>query len=546
MDALQTEPAEVAYTNGRIYTVNEGEPWVEAVAIKDGRFVVVGSNEDVAAVTGPDTEVINLQGGFALPGLIDVHAHPSLLMEKRAFCELPGTFYEPTEADILGALTDSIANYPEDQEWFIGHGFSTPAMSPETLTRAVLDKLIPDKPAYIEDEGGHNAWFNTKAMELAGVTAEWEDTPEVFFSRTESGDLAGVAYEGAMNPFLDVLPAFDIELSKLAFTKFIDQAVAKGVTAMGDAYTFERQLPAWEALHREGRIHNHINLYLKGNLGTAELTPVEDLIRQFESFDLPGHRGVKVGMGGAIESVTSPLVDGYRDPANSAETIIATDVLADYVTELDAAGFQLIVHAIGDGTVRATIDGFEPTIRANNGNPLRHRIDHCSLVHPDDFGRLVELDIAGTIWPPLNAPVAYNTAGIRPMLKDETWARMYANRDMWDAGIRLANHSDAPAAVLWPWWGIEATITRGFPGKPELGKLGEDQALTLEESLQAHTINAAWSLHLDEITGSIEVGKSADMILLDRDLFDIPVTDIHETFVLKTMFKGKVVYQKRN
>jgi len=349
-----------------------------------------------------------------------------------------------------------------------------------------------------------------------------------------------------MNPFLDVLPAFDIELSKLAFTKFIDQAVAKGVTAMGDAYTFERQLPAWEALHREGRIHNHINLYLKGNLGTAELTPVEDLIRQFESFDLPGHRGVKVGMGGAIESVTSPLVDGYRDPANSAETIIATDVLADYVTELDAAGFQLIVHAIGDGTVRATIDGFEPTIRANNGNPLRHRIDHCSLVHPDDFGRLVELDIAGTIWPPLNAPVAYNTAGIRPMLKDETWARMYANRDMWDAGIRLANHSDAPAAVLWPWWGIEATITRGFPGKPELGKLGEDQALTLEESLQAHTINAAWSLHLDEITGSIEVGKSADMILLDRDLFDIPVTDIHETFVLKTMFKGKVVYQKRN
>ena len=291
-------------------------------------------------------------------------------------------------------------------------------------------------------------------------------------------------------------------------------------------------------------LEQHVVLYLKGNLGTDELTPVSELQKWWESYDLPGHKAVKLGMGGAIESASEALLDGYADPTNTAEPIIAAVAFADYLRQLDKAGFQLKVHAIGDGTVRATIDGYEAVIKANGNNRLRHHIDHCSLIHPDDFPRFVELDISCNIWPPLNAPLDYNVLGIKPMLKPETWARMYPNRDAWDAGVRLVNHTDAPGAVLWPWWGMEATITRGFPGKPEKGKLNANQALTLEEALVAYTINAAWSLRLEKETGSITEGKWADMIVLNHNLFEIPITDIHKTEVQATLFKGRVVHSK--
>ena len=559
------EAADVVYTNGKIYTVNEAQPWAEAVAIKDGRFLAVGSNANVASVTSKDTEVVDLGGKFAMPGTGDPHIHAALLMAKRAFCALPGTFYEPTEQDIMDSLAQCIEDYPEDREWFIAQGFSTPVMSPETLTREVLDRLIPDRPAWIEDESGHNAWFNTLAMEAAGVSAEWKDTAEVFFSRTADGDLAGVAYEGAMNPFLNVLPPFDTKLRKTAFLKLLDEALAKGITAIGDAYVLsEEDLEAWQQLKQEDKLNQHVVLYLKGNLGTDELTPVDTLLKLWNDYDLPGHKAVKMGMGGAIESRSEVLVEGYADTATSGtdsalpgdqvdedanpeigvRPIVGAEKFAEYVAQLDAAGFQLMVHAIGDGTVRATLDGFEKVIRENGNNRLRHRIDHCSLIHPDDFQRFVDLDVSCTIWPPLNAPLGYNVNGIKPMLKPRTWKRMYADRERWDAGIRLVHHTDAPAATLWPWWGMEASTTRGFPGKPEKGTMNPQNALTLEELIQAYTINAAWSLHLDEVTGAIEEGKFADMIVLNHNLFEIPVTDIHKTEIQKTIFKGKVVHQR--
>ena len=544
-NSIAADVADTVYTNGRIYTVNDAQPWAEAVAIKDGRFIIVGSNDDVTSVTGKATNVVDLNGSFAMPGIGDSHIHPALVMPKQAFCSLPGTFYEPTEDQTLDVLKECIANYPDDREWFVATGFTMPAMSPETVTREFLDQLIPDKPAFIEDEtGGHTAWFNTKAMEAAGVTKDFQDTPESFYSRTANGDLAGIAYEGGLNPFLDAMPPFDTEIRKIAFMKLLDEATSKGITAAGDAYVFEADLQPYQELMQEGKLNQHIVLYLKGNLGTAELTPVDELLDWWNSHDLPGHKAVKLGMGGSIESITEALVDGYADPENSARPIVDAKEFADYMAQLDNAGFQVKVHAIGDGTVRATLDGYESVIKANGNNRLRHHIDHCSLIHPDDFQRFVDLDVSCTIWPPLNAPVGYNIGGPKTVLKPETWARMYANRDRWDAGLRLVNHTDAPAAVLWPWWGMEATVTRGIPGKPDVPQMSPQQALTVAEAIEAYTINVAWSLLIEEETGSIEAGKWADMIVLNHNLLEIPVTDIHKTEVQKTIFKGNVIYEQ--
>ena len=535
--------ADVVVLNGKIYTVNPEQPWAEAVAIKNARIIHVGSNSEVGDLVGSHTEIYNVENGFVMPGIIDPHIHPGLLMAKRAFCALPGTFYEPTEEQILDELKQCIDQYPADRKWFIAQGYTTPAMSEKTLTKEYLDKLIPDRPAWIEDETGHNAWFNSKALELVGIDKSFKDTPDEFFSRTSDGDLAGIAYEGAMNPFLDLVNAtFDTELQKIGFMRLLDEASSKGITAFGDGYTFEEDLQAWQELHQEGKLNAHAVLYLKGNLGTAELTPVEELLRWRKEYDLPGPPAVKLGMGGAVESYSEALIDGYLDDTKSAQPIIPADAFVDYIQQLDDAGFQLMVHAIGDGAVRATLDGYEKVIKKRGNNDLRHHIDHCTLIHPDDFVRFVELDISCSIWPPLNAPIAYNTEAVLPVLKPETRKRAYDNRNRQDAGMRQHNHTDAPAAVLWPWWGMEASATRGFPGKPELGKLNKDQALTVEELIKIYTINSAWAMNLDKVTGSIEVGKSADMILLNHNLLEVPLTDIHKTEVQGTIFKGKVVY----
>lgn len=535
--------ADTVYTNGRIYTVNEAQPWAEAVAIKDGKFLVVGSNAEVEAVTGEDTEVVDLGGAFAMPGLVDIHGFHGMSTDNRVYCELKGTFWEPTEEQILADLRACAEEYPAEPEWFIAEGFTPGPMSKEALSLATLDEIVPDKPAYVQDESGHNAWVNSRALAAAGVTAETPDPPAGYFERNESGALTGRVFESAQNFFTELLPVQDLATQKLGNTKFLRQASEKGVTAIGNAYNFERHLAAWEQMKAGDELELHVVLYQDGNFGTSALTPVADLLARYDDYDLPGPPGVKIGLDGAVESGTSPMVDGYPDASIRAELVVEPAILSSYVAELDQHGFQVKIHAIGDLAVRSAIDALEPVIRASGGNPNRHHIDHNSHVKPVDMDRMADLGIPATIWAVLNAPVAYNMDIVRPMLSDAQWARAYPNRELLDAGVHLANHTDAPQANMWPWFGMEASVTRGYPGKPDVPPMGPDQALTLEETIRIHTLNGAWTLRLDHVTGSIEVGKSADMIVLNHDLFEIPSSDIHQTTVRRTVFKGKVVYQ---
>jgi len=539
------EPAaDTVFTNGRIYTVNEAQPWVQAVAIKDGKFLVVGSNVEVEAVTGNGTEVIDLGGAFAMPGLIDIHGFHGMSTENRVYCELKGTFWEPTEEQILADLRACAEEYPAEPEWFIAEGFTPGPMSKEALSLATLDEIVPDKPAYVQDESGHNAWVNSRALEVAGVTAETPDPPAGYFERDEDGALTGRVFESAQNFFTERLPVQDLATQKLGNNKFLQQASEKGVTAIGNAYSFERHLAAWEEMKVSDELELHVVLYQDGNFGTGDLTPVADLLNRYDYYDLPGPPGVKIGLDGAVESGTSPMVDGYPDASIAAVLVIEPATLSDYVAQLDSHGFQVKIHAIGDLTVRAAIDALEPVILASGGNVNRHHIDHNSHVKPADMTRAAELGIPLTIWAVLNAPVAYNIDIVRPMLSEAQWARAYPNREMLDAGVHLANHTDAPQANMWPWFGMEASVTRGYPGKPDVSPMGPDQALTLEETIRIHTLNGAWTLRLDDVTGSIEVGKSADMIVLNHNLFEIPESDIHRTEVETTIFRGRAVYTR--
>ncbi len=539
----QEDAADTVYANGRIYTVSEAQPWVEAVAIKDGKFLVVGSNADVEAVTGDGTEVIDLGGAFAMPGLVDIHGFHSPAAENRVYCELKGTFWDPTEEQILADLRACVEEYPAGLEWFVAEGFAAAPMSKEALSLATLDKIIPDKPAYIPDESGHNAWVNSRAFDLAGVTAKTPDPDAGYFERDATGALTGRVFETAMIPFIDLLPVQDLATQKLGVTKFLRQATEQGVTAIGNGWSLERHLQGWHELKAGGELELHVVLFQDGNFTPPNLTPVADLVAHYDDYDLPGPPSVKIAIDGAVESGTSPMVDGYADPSIEAALIIEPETLSPYLAELDKHGFQVKIHAIGDQAVRSAVDALEPVIRASGGNPNRHHIDHNSHIKPADMDRMAELGIPASIWGVLNAPVSYNLDLVRPMLGDAQWARIYPNREMLDAGVHLANHTDAPQANMWPWFGMEASVTRGYPGKPDVSPMGPDQALTLEETIRIHTLNGAWTLRLDDASGSIEVGKSADMIVLNHNLFEIQPSDIHETVVLRTVFKGKVVYQ---
>ena len=290
--------ADTVYTNGRIYTVDESQPWVEAVGIKDGKFIFVGSASDAAAVTGDATNVVDLGGAFAMPGLIDVHGFHGMSTENRVYCELKGTFWEPTEEQILADLRACAEEYPSEPEWFIAEGFTPGPMSKEALSLATLDAIVPDKPAYVQDESGHNAWVNSHVFEAAGVNAETPDPPAGYFERDASGALTGRVFESAQNPFTELLPVQDLATQKLGNTKFLRQASEKGVTAIGNAYNFERHLAAWQALKIEGELDLHVSLFQNGNFGTAELTPVAEILARYEDFDLPGRPGVKIGIDG--------------------------------------------------------------------------------------------------------------------------------------------------------------------------------------------------------------------------------------------------------
>jgi predicted amidohydrolase YtcJ len=185
--------------------------------------------------------------------------------------------------------------------------------------------------------------------------------------------------------------------------------------------------------------------------------------------------------------------------------------------------------------------GFIAGFEQRGSNELLHHIDHCMYPNPDDLKRMAENRIPCSAWPVISAPVGFVMAHSE-IIKPEAFAQVTPTRDLLDSGVLAANHTDAPQANLWPWWGMEASITRKFPGEPEIEPLNVNQAITLEESIIVHTINGASVLLLNDVTGSIEEGKSADMIVLNHNLFDIPVTEIHETQVLRTVFKGEVVH----
>ncbi len=538
-------PADTVYTNGKIYTVNEAQPWVEAVAIKDGKFIAVGSVEDVEAVTGDATEVIDLKGGFAMPGIHDTHVHPPLVYTYKEAGEL--LFPESTPPDEIIKIIKDYAQKNPDLKIIRAQKWAASAFPGGKATKEWLDPHFPDRAVYVIDETGHNAVVNSAALTLAGIT---KDTPDPEFGTIDrdpkTGEPTGYLSETAMGLIGKLVKRPDVDANYRGISQALDQIRAYGTTSLVDGLIGPNSLEAYQRLEKEGKLNMRVDAAVNLNDFQAEATTVEEseaIIARRSEFDSPLiDIGIKYFADGTPLSKTALMVEPYtNDPSTRGAMTIGARQL-ERIKQAHREGIQVMMHSTTDGTTRKLLDVIEEA-RAKDPKPeLRHHIGHLLTVTKEDIPRFKKLNVIAEFSPIWFYPTPLGEIASK-YYGAERYARWQAIKEFVDAGVTVSVGSDWPAGTpdADPWKGLEGMVTRMDPKTNSGDKLGE--SIDLEAGIKILTINGAMAMMHEDVAGSIEVGKHADMILLDRNLFEIPATEISEVKVLKTIFAGKVVYR---
>ena len=547
------DPADRVLRNGAIYTVNDARPWAEAVAIAGSRFVAVGTDDEIDALVGEDTEVTDLQGRMAMPGMFDIHIHPvDGAMAALYDCSFPFT---STVEEILEHVAGCVSE-AEAGEWVRGGQWAVGlATLDQSISAELLDTVAPDNPVFLMDSTVHNAWVNSLALERLDIGPDTPDPAGGSIVRDSEGMSIGILIDDAAYNAISTLPDYSPEQYEEALAWIVAMLNRYGVTGFKDAIAEAGALRAYNALDQSGRLNARVAASLIWK--RAWIQGHEDHILNIEQRE--SHRServnpdfIKIFLDGIAPSRTAYMLEPYMPhdafPADfRGEPLHDSATLAEDVTNFDAQGLTVKMHAVGDGALRQGLDAIEAARAANGPSGLRHEISHAGIMHTDDIGRFAELDaipeLAPILWYPVPGVVEAQTAAIGR----ERAEFSFPIRSLVESGAEPAFGSDWPAVVPTPnpWPGVEALLTRQDPylEDPQEYKWAE-QAVDLETALEIVTINGARALRVEEIAGSIEVGKSADLIVLDRNLFEIPVRDIADTQVLFTVFEGRTVYEQ--
>lgn len=536
-------PADLALTGGCVYTVDAARRWAHALAVRGGRIVAVGSNADIEALVGPQTRVLRLDGRMVLPGFQDAHVHPPLggLLEIR--CDL----HEATgRQTCTGVVARYAAEHP-DAEWIVGSGWSMDDFPGGTPDRTDLDAVVSDRPVFLTNRDGHGAWTNSRALELAGITRATPDPPGGRIERDDAGAPSGTLHEHAMELVRPLLPATTRAEWETAILLAQAHLHRLGITAWQDASIREETLVAYRALAERGELTGRVegNLLWQHDRGEEQLG---DLLSQRE-LGTVGRlriRGAKLFQDGVIENFTAALLEPYLDASgrptnNSGLRLFEPQELRRYVTLLDSHGFQVHVHAIGDAAVRDALDAFEAAEQENGSGERRHHIAHIQVVNPADVPRFARLGVVANAQPLWACQSAYIRELTVPFIGPERAGWLYPFGSLHRAGAVLAFGSDWTVSTADPLPQIEVAITRMAPGSAGADPLLPDERIDLPAALAAFTIGAAYVNFLEHKTGSIELGKLADLVVLDRNLFS-PGVRPSEARVLLTLLEGEVVY----
>ncbi len=538
------DAADLALTGGKIYTVDGKRSWAEAVAIKDGRIVFVGTTEDAKAHIGKDTKVIELDGRMVVPGFQDVHIHPISAGVEAKACDLNAA----TSVDEYIAIIKKYAEANPDEPWITGGGWSMAAFGPGALARReLIDAVVPDRPVILWSRDGHTTWVNSKALEVAGITNKTPDPVDGRIDRNpKTGAAVGSLQEGASGLVASKMPPTSDAKRNAGLRYAIKFLNGLGITALQDASVNEDDLKAYRLLDDAGGLSMHVigSIWWERDQGVEQIENMKRLRSEYTKGHVDAGT-VKIMQDGVMENYTAAMLEPYLLPGKKnvrGIPMVEPEKLKEAVTRLDAEGFQVHFHAIGDAAVRQSLDAVAAARAANGDQGHRHHISHIQLIDNADVPRFKELGVVANYQPLWAYADDYITELTIPFLGPERSSHMYAINSLLKSGATVAFGSDWSESSPNPFEEMETAITR-------LGALGDttepflpEEAITLAQALDAFTINAAYVNRLEKDTGSLEVGKRADLAVLDRNLFDIKPAELSDTKVLVTLFEGKPVH----
>jgi len=543
------QDAELLMLNGKVYTVNREQSWAEAIAITDGIIIWVGSSDDANQWQGEGTRTINLGGKMVMPGFQDVHIHPVHSGVSYQQCAL----FDVEGVELLQQRIKQCAE-TEPGEWIRGGGWLVTDFAPSGLPdKKLLDDIVPDRPIALKSSDGHSMWVNSLALELAGINANTQDPAGGRVDRyPNSTEPSGSLQEtSAMNLVHIVEPELTQKELEAGLAYSRDHLHSLGITAVqdailkltpGDAYF---GLPAYLALEQRGELNLHVinAMYWQNEISLEEQLPAFLKARD-ESTPYIHNTAIKIWQDGVIETETAALLEPYlnRGDQLAGELLNEPAVLNEAVTALDAAGFQIHFHAIGDRAIRSAFDSIQAAQEANGKHDNRHHISHIQLFSPEDIPRFAELDVVANFQPLWAIEDGYITDLTIPRIGEKRAEFLYPIGSVQRTGARVAFGSDWYVTSANPLDGIEAAVTRLDPDGKTDDPLGENEEINLAQAIENYTLNGAYVNFLDEDTGSIEIGKLADLIVLDRNLFDVPASEINQVRVVATLFRGELVF----
>ena len=543
--ALASE-ADIVFTNGKIYTVNKKSPFAEAVAVKDGKFMEVGSAKDIEKFVGKQTRVVDLAGAFAMPGFIEAHIHPAqpYLREEGGALLFPESFNEKQIAEAVAAYLKKNPNAPH----IIGEKWAVGLFPNGRPNKEWLDSLVSDRPAILRDETRHGAVANTAMLKLAGIT---KDTPQPKYGFIEknpqTGEPTGYLAETAQQAVFSKIPMYPDEVWERALKRAMQKLTAWGVTAYTDASANAPQFRIYRKMEREGRLNFHVSGSIPMNDWAKDRVvdpvPLLAMADEYRSslFDPIGR---KWWGDGSPLSKTSLMVAEYADGGHGTMTVDKTDF--DRMIEEAKKGGLVMVHAMGDGTVRVLLDVFEQIRKLNPESISQpHHIAHCAFLRDEDIPLFRRLNVVAEF-----SPLQYYRGPLTTLAEEAVGAesmKYFANiKKTIDSGAPVAIGSDWPTGAIDanPLRMLQVLVTRKDPYEKNTDKpLGD--TINLEDAIRVMTLGGAYSMRKENELGSIEKSKAADMVVLNRNLFEIDPDSIIDSKVVYTIFAGKIVYDAK-
>ncbi len=570
-----TAPADAVYRGGAVYTADAADHVREAVAIRGGHIIYVGANAGTKRYVGKKTRVVDLHGRFVMPGLVDAHMHPLEGGAALLTCNLEYLRLSVPEFQArIQACLDKDRKHEPDAALAVTAWFQQ-GMTPAgvEISHATLDSLHTQRPIRVRDSFGHTALANARALALAGITRDSKDPPGGQIHHDAAGEPTGLLEDAASDPVDRLFPAPTAEDHRAAAIAALAAIARQGVTSALDADAEDGstigELAAFAAVAQQGglsaRMHFaiHISPTDVENPGAA-IARVLDLRRRFDqppTGAAPGItvRNAKLYIDGVISgpAFTGTMIEPYLVNAGTAASphwvpgpsrgpapYYAAPALADLLARLARAGIDPHMHADGDGAVRAALDGIELMRKAVPGADIRPAIAHDEVVARADYPRYRTLGTYPVLSFQWEKPAPDTVEQLRDYFGPERWAIAEPAGLLLAAGAPVAFGSDWPVDPLNEWFAIKVGITReNAPDSGYTGRLGVDPGLTAFQALRAATIVSAAALHDDARVGSLEVGKLADLIVLDRNPLEIPPASIAEVKVLETVVGGRVVYK---